>query len=149
MGQAPRSGVTLYVPYVFIPLKDAQVRQVTPTAFTTFYLGVLANAKAIKADVSRSLLLFPRTDRMVKPSTLPHFEVYFTSSYGMSRGQLEEVNFLVKASDPVEYHASRLVRAFCLMIANLFLSRCRRWTCTPSTCSQVCAHLRSCCKFHY
>lgn len=37
---------------------------------------------------------------------MPHFEVYFTVSYGLSRDQLEELNFLIKNSDPVKYDAS-------------------------------------------
>jgi DNA ligase-4 len=51
---------------------------------------------------SVSLLLFP--DLTVhQVGTRPHFHVYFTVSYGLSRAQLEEVNFLIKTSDYVSF----------------------------------------------
>ncbi|KAH8110838.1 hypothetical protein DFH11DRAFT_1690667 [Phellopilus nigrolimitatus] len=55
-----------------------------PTAtFTTFYIGVLSNEPVSE--------------------TKPHFEVYFTVSYGLNRKQLEELDFLVKSTSPVEF----------------------------------------------
>jgi hypothetical protein len=33
----------------------------------------------------------------------PHFEVHFTVSYGLERAQLEELNFMIKSSDPILY----------------------------------------------
>ncbi|KIM90611.1 hypothetical protein PILCRDRAFT_1874 [Piloderma croceum F 1598] len=69
----------------------ARELRVAPTAYTTFYAGALANAKALKTD----------------PSIRPHFEIYFTVSYGQSREQLEEANFLIKNSDPLRYNSSR------------------------------------------
>ncbi|KAI0664436.1 hypothetical protein C8Q70DRAFT_947961 [Cubamyces menziesii] len=65
----------------------ARELRVPPTAYTTFYFGALANADELKAH----------------PARLPHFEVIFTSSYGLNREQLEELNFMIKSSDPVMY----------------------------------------------
>ena len=51
---------------------------------------------------SVSLLLF--SDLTVyQVGARPHFHVYFTVSYGLSRAQLEEVNFLIKTSNPVSF----------------------------------------------
>ncbi|KDQ61659.1 hypothetical protein JAAARDRAFT_31124 [Jaapia argillacea MUCL 33604] len=61
--------------------------RVPPTTYTTFYLGLLANSDTIQADVNIQ----------------PHFEVFFTVSYGLNRDHLEEVNFLIKSSDTVKY----------------------------------------------
>ncbi|KAI0051858.1 hypothetical protein FA95DRAFT_1533769 [Auriscalpium vulgare] len=61
--------------------------RVAPETVTMFYIGVLANSEALKLD----------------PSIRPHFEVYFTCSYGLSREALEHANFVFKASDHVEY----------------------------------------------
>lgn len=58
--------------------------RVPPTTLTTFYIGGLAN-------------------RFRKAGVRPHFHVYFTVSYGLSREQLEEVNFLIKSSNPVDF----------------------------------------------
>ncbi|EIW79187.1 DNA ligase/mRNA capping enzyme [Coniophora puteana RWD-64-598 SS2] len=60
--------------------------RVPPTTFTTFYIGVLANSSAPESGVE----------------TRPHFEVYFTASYGLSREQLEELNFWIR-SDTVDH----------------------------------------------
>ncbi|KAI0358264.1 hypothetical protein OH77DRAFT_1449955 [Trametes cingulata] len=65
----------------------ARELRVPPTAYTTFYFGALANADELKAH----------------PTRLPHFKVIFTSSYGLDREQLEELNFMIKSSDPVPY----------------------------------------------
>ncbi|PIL24908.1 hypothetical protein GSI_12795 [Ganoderma sinense ZZ0214-1] len=65
----------------------ARELRVPPTAYTTFYFAVLANSDAVQAN----------------PSQAPHFEVIFTSSYGLSREELEEVNFIIKSSDPLSY----------------------------------------------
>ncbi|KAH9893240.1 hypothetical protein C8Q73DRAFT_746032 [Cubamyces lactineus] len=65
----------------------ARELRVPPTAYTTFYFGALVNADELKAH----------------PARLPHFEVIFTSSYGLDREQLEELNFMIKSSDPVMY----------------------------------------------
>jgi len=35
--------------------------------------------------------------------SLPHFHAYFTVSYGLSRKELEELNFLIKSSDTSPY----------------------------------------------
>ncbi|RDB20889.1 DNA ligase [Hypsizygus marmoreus] len=68
----------------------ARKLRVKPNTLTTLYIGGLANAQEIRRQ----------------PSRRPHFEVYFTVSYGLSRQQLEEVNFLIKNSESVPYHAS-------------------------------------------
>ncbi|KZP21054.1 hypothetical protein FIBSPDRAFT_788707 [Athelia psychrophila] len=67
--------------------------RVAPGAYTTFYVGGLANACALRKD----------------PSIRPHFECYFTASYGLTREQLEEANFLIKSSDPIRYNPQRKV----------------------------------------
>ncbi|KAF4569964.1 hypothetical protein EYR36_009770 [Pleurotus pulmonarius] len=54
---------------------------------TTFYVGILENASEIESS----------------PGTLPSFHIYFTTSYGLNRETLEETNFLIKNSDPLEY----------------------------------------------
>ena len=38
-----------------------------------------------------------------QPSCRPHFNIIFTSSYGLGREQLEELNFIVKTMNPVPY----------------------------------------------
>ncbi|KAJ7180474.1 hypothetical protein C8R46DRAFT_1069579 [Mycena filopes] len=61
--------------------------RVSPNAFTTFYIGGLHNAEQLTRD----------------PNARPHFHIYFTASYGLSRDQLEETNFLIKSSDAIAY----------------------------------------------
>ncbi|KAH8093745.1 hypothetical protein BXZ70DRAFT_949037 [Cristinia sonorae] len=58
---------------------------VAPTVFTTFYLGLTQNADEAKAD----------------PSVLPAFACSFVVSYGLSREGLEDLNFMIRASDLV------------------------------------------------
>ncbi|KAJ7043390.1 hypothetical protein C8F04DRAFT_718106 [Mycena alexandri] len=65
----------------------ARELRVAPNAYTTFYIGGLHNAEQLKQD----------------PSARPHFHIYFTASYGLSRDQLEETNFLIKSSDAIAY----------------------------------------------
>ncbi|KAI0332785.1 hypothetical protein GY45DRAFT_1273530 [Cubamyces sp. BRFM 1775] len=65
----------------------ARELRVPPTAYTTFYFGALTNADELKTH----------------PTRPPHFEIIFTSSYGLDREQLEELNFMIKSSDPVTY----------------------------------------------
>ncbi|KAI0761805.1 hypothetical protein BD413DRAFT_646329 [Trametes elegans] len=62
----------------------ARELRVPPMAYTTFYFGALTNVDELKAH----------------PTTSPHFDVIFTSSYGLTREQLEELNFMIKSSDP-------------------------------------------------
>ncbi|KAF9005903.1 hypothetical protein BDQ17DRAFT_316501 [Cyathus striatus] len=66
--------------------------RVPPSTYTTFYIGALANSG----------------QRIQNPIILPHFFVYFTVSYGLTRDQLEEVNFLIKSSDRVLYDPSMM-----------------------------------------
>ncbi|KDR65743.1 hypothetical protein GALMADRAFT_148452 [Galerina marginata CBS 339.88] len=59
--------------------------RVPPTTYTTFYIGAL--------DKQSTFIL-------------PKFHIYFTASYGLDREKLEEVNFLIKSSNPIPYSAS-------------------------------------------
>ncbi|KAI0642398.1 hypothetical protein C8Q79DRAFT_251688 [Trametes meyenii] len=65
----------------------ARELRVPPTAYTTFYFGALSNPDELKDN----------------PTCLPRFEIIFTSSYGLGREELEELNFMIKSSDPVPY----------------------------------------------
>ncbi|KAJ6518607.1 hypothetical protein C8R45DRAFT_948670 [Mycena sanguinolenta] len=65
----------------------ARELRVAPNAYTTFYIGGLYNADQMKKD----------------PSARPHFHIYFTASYGLSREALEGTNFLIKSSDAIPY----------------------------------------------
>ncbi|EIW58323.1 uncharacterized protein TRAVEDRAFT_124375 [Trametes versicolor FP-101664 SS1] len=65
----------------------ARELRVPPTAYTTFYFGALSNADELKKH----------------PNRLPHFEIIFTSSYGLDRAQLEELIFLIQNSDSAPY----------------------------------------------
>ncbi|KAI9464174.1 DNA ligase/mRNA capping enzyme [Boletus coccyginus] len=68
----------------------ARELRVPPSTLTRFYIGAFGNSSQCAAD----------------PTIKPHFVVYFTASYGLSREQLEEFNFCVRA-DAVEPSASR------------------------------------------
>ncbi|OSX64101.1 hypothetical protein POSPLADRAFT_1088234, partial [Postia placenta MAD-698-R-SB12] len=81
----------------------ARELRVAPTAYTTFYLGVLSNREVMKAD----------------PRIFPHFEVYFTVSYGLSREALEELNFVIKSSDSIVYTNDNSLRSLSYQF-NLF-----------------------------
>ncbi|KAI6112701.1 DNA ligase/mRNA capping enzyme [Pisolithus sp. B1] len=63
----------------------ARELRVPPSILTTFYVGALANSSQLKAN----------------PDVRPHYLVYFTASYGMTREQLEELNFWIR-SDSVD-----------------------------------------------
>ncbi|KIK60331.1 hypothetical protein GYMLUDRAFT_200426 [Collybiopsis luxurians FD-317 M1] len=56
------------------------------TTMTTFYIGAQTN----------------KSDTMNDPTLKPHFYIYFTAAYGLSRAELESLNFLIKTDDPVE-----------------------------------------------
>ncbi|KAL1746782.1 hypothetical protein HDZ31DRAFT_12942, partial [Schizophyllum fasciatum] len=60
---------------------------VSPAVYTTFYIGALTNADEIAQDAS------------VKPN----YHVYFVSSYGMTRRQLEDMNSRINARPTVLY----------------------------------------------
>ncbi|KAG1746672.1 DNA ligase/mRNA capping enzyme [Suillus paluster] len=68
--------------------------RVSPSTLTTFYIAALTNSSQMKSD----------------PSRKPHFVAYFTASYGLSREQLEEFNFWIRADaiDGPEPHISEL-----------------------------------------
>ncbi|KAL0574607.1 hypothetical protein V5O48_007357 [Marasmius crinis-equi] len=70
--------------------------RVPRTTYTTFFIGALQNAKAVAAD----------------PNTKPDFMIHFTASYGLSRDQLEEINFLIKSSEPVPFRGDQTRRDF-------------------------------------
>ncbi|KAG0709226.1 DNA ligase/mRNA capping enzyme [Suillus ampliporus] len=59
----------------------ARELRVSPSTLTTFYIAVLSNSSQMKSDLGRK----------------PHFVAYFTASYGLSREQLEEFNFWIRA----------------------------------------------------
>ncbi|KIL69500.1 hypothetical protein M378DRAFT_69647 [Amanita muscaria Koide BX008] len=65
----------------------ARELRVPPTVFTTFFLGALTNAKEMEADTS----------------TKPHFYLSIAVSYGMTREQVEELNFSIRNLDPLGY----------------------------------------------
>ncbi|KAJ8094352.1 hypothetical protein PM082_010786 [Marasmius tenuissimus] len=71
--------------------RGAELR-VPRTTFTTFFVGALRNPEDLKAN----------------SSARPHFHLYFTVSYGLSRDQLEEINFLVKSKDPVSLSSQEM-----------------------------------------
>ncbi|EKM81997.1 hypothetical protein AGABI1DRAFT_119018 [Agaricus bisporus var. burnettii JB137-S8] len=68
----------------------ARELRVTPNVFTTFFVGVITNRKECQ----------------LQPDLKPHILVYFTVSYGLSRKDLEDVNFRIKNSDNVLYPPS-------------------------------------------
>lgn len=59
----------------------ARELRVPPSTLTTFYIAVLSNSSQMNID----------------PGCKPHFVAYFTASYGLSREQLEEFNFWIRA----------------------------------------------------
>ncbi|KAK7679443.1 hypothetical protein QCA50_017497 [Cerrena zonata] len=67
---------------------------VSPTVYTTFYLGALR-----QSDDNVS----PGDSTTGNYQVIPHFEVFFTCAYLPSREKLEELNFMIKSSDLVQY----------------------------------------------
>ncbi|CAA7267386.1 unnamed protein product [Cyclocybe aegerita] len=59
--------------------------RVPPSTYTTFYVGGVERPE----------------HKLPSPSAVPKFHVYFTVSYGLTREELEEVNFLIKSSETV------------------------------------------------
>ncbi|KAG1751674.1 DNA ligase/mRNA capping enzyme, partial [Suillus occidentalis] len=59
----------------------ARELRVSTSTLTTFYIAVLSNSSQMNID----------------PGCKPHFIAYFTASYGLSREQLEEFNFWIRA----------------------------------------------------
>lgn len=59
----------------------ARELRVSTSTLTTFYIAVLSNSSQVNID----------------PGCKPHFVAYFTASYGLSREQLEEFNFWIRA----------------------------------------------------
>ncbi|KAI0313273.1 hypothetical protein OF83DRAFT_1142144 [Amylostereum chailletii] len=61
--------------------------RVAPNTLTTFYLGALSNPAEVDHD----------------PFARPHFEIYFTVSYGPNRSALEDANNTVQRSPHTTY----------------------------------------------
>ncbi|KAG2122138.1 DNA ligase/mRNA capping enzyme [Suillus clintonianus] len=59
----------------------ARELRLSPSTLTTFYIAVLSNSEQMNID----------------PGCKPHFVAYFTASYGLTREQLEEFNFWIRA----------------------------------------------------
>ncbi|KAI0761918.1 hypothetical protein BC629DRAFT_1682669 [Irpex lacteus] len=70
--------------------RAAELR-VSSSVYTTFYFGALANPE----------------DLLTNPDAKPHFKGIFTSSYGLNREQLEELNFLIRSSDPIACESNK------------------------------------------
>ncbi|KAL4063136.1 DNA ligase/mRNA capping enzyme [Scleroderma citrinum] len=68
----------------------ARELRVPPATLTTFYVGALGNSSQMMAN----------------PDSKPHYVIYFTASYGLTREQLEEFNFWMRA-DTVESQSIR------------------------------------------
>ncbi|KAF9447719.1 hypothetical protein P691DRAFT_730976 [Macrolepiota fuliginosa MF-IS2] len=68
----------------------ARELRVTPSTYTTFYVGAITNTSQIR----------------VKPDTKPHIIIYFTVSYGLSRKELEDLNFRIRNGDNISYPAA-------------------------------------------
>ncbi|KAF9525984.1 hypothetical protein CPB83DRAFT_896582 [Crepidotus variabilis] len=64
--------------------------RVPPSTYTTFFIGA-----AIKAD-SKGSGEHPNGDHHTKTT----FYLYFTASYGLTRNELERLNFAIKSSNP-------------------------------------------------
>ena len=94
---------------------------VDSSVYTTFYLGALVDPEDGPADVSYLPFQYFRKLTTSSPNyhwqpadpTLavvnarkPHFSGIFKISYGLDREQLEELNFMIRSSDTVEYPSS-------------------------------------------
>lgn len=75
------------------------IAPVPPTVYTTFYIGAFASDGIANDETERP----------------PHFQILFTTEYGLSRDALEELNFIVKNSDHVECRNSTHVRSYCTL----------------------------------
>ncbi|KAG6334189.1 hypothetical protein ID866_4904 [Astraeus odoratus] len=63
----------------------ARELRIPPSTLTTFYIGALGNSSQMRTN----------------PDVKPHYVVYFTASYGLTREQLEEFNFWMR-SDTID-----------------------------------------------
>ncbi|KAF7309678.1 DNA-LIGASE-A3 domain-containing protein [Mycena indigotica] len=68
----------------------ARELRVSTDCYTTFYFGGLRNEADIKKD----------------PTIHPHFYLFFTASYGLSRDDLEESNFYLRAVETVPWSSA-------------------------------------------
>ncbi|KAJ7583386.1 hypothetical protein C8J56DRAFT_953899 [Mycena floridula] len=67
---------------------------VSKSVLTTFFIGSVNNARQLRQD----------------PTIRPHIHVYFVASYGLTRAELESLNFLVKNSDKTTYQRTNKER---------------------------------------
>ncbi|KAH9479593.1 Enoyl-[acyl-carrier-protein] reductase, mitochondrial [Psilocybe cubensis] len=65
--------------------------RVAPSTYTTFYIGGLAPGSSLN-------------------NPKPFFHIYFSVSYGLTREDLEELNFLIRNSDTVPFTKSTLAK---------------------------------------
>ncbi|KAK2463717.1 hypothetical protein APHAL10511_004468 [Amanita phalloides] len=66
--------------------KRGRELRVPPSTYTTFFIGALDNTKENETTLRR-----------------PHLHVYFTVSYGLTREQLEDLNFCINSSGTATY----------------------------------------------
>ncbi|KAJ7050474.1 hypothetical protein C8F01DRAFT_1067664 [Mycena amicta] len=95
----------------------ARLLRVSTDCFTTFYFGALRNEAELEKD----------------PSARPHFYLFFTSSYGLSRDELEETNFFLKSTESVPFSATHPVStasSFCSTAHQMQSSQSLRFTFT-------------------
>ncbi|KAJ3731805.1 hypothetical protein DFJ43DRAFT_1077544 [Lentinula guzmanii] len=76
-----------------VPDRALELR-VPSTTLTTFYIGAQTN----KEETANN------------PKALPHFYIYFTAAYGLSRAELERLNFLIRNDDPIRCSAKQTPR---------------------------------------
>ncbi|KAJ4000921.1 hypothetical protein F5050DRAFT_1561801, partial [Lentinula boryana] len=76
-----------------VPDRALELR-VASTTLTTFYIGAQTN-KEETANIHEAL---------------PHFYIYFTAAYGLSRAELERLNFLIRNDDPIRCSAKQTPR---------------------------------------
>lgn len=77
--------------------------------YTTFYFGALGRRDSECEDVR-----IPRVPAQIiqsylkysQPDVKPHFCGIFPAAYGLDREKLEELNFMIKSSDPIECDSS-------------------------------------------
>jgi hypothetical protein len=74
--------------------------------FTTFYVAALPDGPL---TVRLSQLRVMRPYAALQNHVIPNLECLFTVSYGMSREELERLNFEIKARSPVKWEVSLLI----------------------------------------
>jgi DNA ligase-4 len=71
---------------------------VSPCTYTTFYLGAATSNTGSKVPSAWSRFNLQSTEGARQPV----FESWFTCAYGLDRDKLEELNFLITSSDPIQ-----------------------------------------------